>query len=320
MFPLPLDRVDFAGSGFSRPESVQATLSGDVYAAHEHGISWLHPEGATTLIRSRGGPADFKANGIAILPGRSFLAASLGQDGGVWCITPDGTTTPYVLEADGQRLPRATNFVCTDRWGRTWITVTTRCTPSDPIFQRGFADGFLVLKDGRGARIVADGLAATNEAAVDAEGNWLYVNETFGRRLSRFAIRPDSSLGPKQVVTEFGAGNFPEGLAWDATGALWVTTVVGNRILRIDVATGAQQVVLDDADETSVAEIETRFQAGKFVAADLDKGRQRKLGNVSSMAFGGPDLRTVYLGSLFNDRLGRFRSPIAGAEPVHWLY
>ncbi len=312
--------IPFVGSGFSRPESVQATLSGDVYAAHEHGISWLRPDGSTTLIASHGGPADFKANGIAILPGRSFLAASLGQDGGVWRIAPDGMTTPRVLEADGRRLPRATNFVCTDRQGRTWITVTTRCTPSDPIFQRGFADGFLVLADDRGARIAADGLAATNEAAIDAAGQWLYVNETFGRRLSRFAIRPDSSLGPKQVVTEFGTGNFPEGLAFDETGALWVTTVVGNRILRVDVETGAQQVVLDDADEASVAEIEARFHAGRFVAADLEKGRQRKLGNVSSMAFGGPDLKTVYLGSLFNNRIGRFRSPIAGAAPVHWRY
>ena len=33
---------------------------------------------------------------------------------------------------------------------------------------------------------------------------------------------------------------------------------------------------------------------------------------------GGPDLKTVYLGSLFGTRVATFRSPIAGAKPVQW--
>ena len=41
---------------------------------------------------------------------------------------------------------------------------------------------------------------------------------------------------------------------------------------------------------------------------------------VSSLAFGGPDLRTVYLGCLLDDGLYRFRSPVAGRTPFHWHY
>lgn len=49
-----------------------------------------------------------------------------------------------------------------------------------------------------------------------------------------------------------------------------------------------------------------------------DAGRLRPRGNVASIGFGGPDRRTVYLGSLYNRQIATFRSPIAGAEPVQW--
>jgi hypothetical protein len=38
------------------------------------------------------------------------------------------------------------------------------------------------------------------------------------------------------------------------------------------------------------------------------------------VTFGGSDLKTVYLGSLFGARIATFRSPVAGAEPPHWRY
>ncbi len=60
----------------------------------------------------------------------------------------------------------------------------------------GHADGFIVCKDKHGTRIVADGLGFTNEAKVDPSGRWLYVNETFGKRTSRFSIS-QSGLGKR---------------------------------------------------------------------------------------------------------------------------
>jgi gluconolactonase len=38
----------------------------------------------------------------------------------------------------------------------------------------------------------------------------------------------------------------------------------------------------------------------------------------ASVTFGGPDLRTVYIGSLRGTRLPHFRSPVAGLPMVHW--
>lgn len=38
---------------------------------------------------------------------------------------------------------------------------------------------------------------------------------------------------------------------------------------------------------------------------------------MASVTFGGPDLRTVYLGSLMGSRLPTLRSPVAGLPPAH---
>jgi gluconolactonase len=39
---------------------------------------------------------------------------------------------------------------------------------------------------------------------------------------------------------------------------------------------------------------------------------------LTSIAFGGPDLRTVYVGSLGMNRLPTFQSPVAGLAMYHW--
>ena len=52
----------------------------------------------------------------------------------------------------------------------------------------------------------------------------------------------------------------------------------------------------------------------------MELGARSPLKNIASVAFGGPDLKTVYLGNLAGDRILMFTSPIAGAEPVQWRY
>jgi len=80
-------------------------------------------------------------------------------------------------------------------------------------------------------------------------------------------------------------------------------------------------VMLEDSEPEVVAAVERKYQDGVTLErADIDAGRAGVLGNLASIAFGGPDLRTVYLGSLFGSRIATFRSPIAGARPPHWDY
>jgi hypothetical protein len=56
------------------------------------------------------------------------------------------------------------------------------------------------------------------------------------------------------------------------------------------------------------------------VAAHVELGARSPLKNIASVAFGGADLKTVYLGNLAGDGIATFRSPIAGAEPVQWRF
>lgn len=306
------------GEGLRRPESVLATASGSVFVSdHGDGVREL----GTPRRRLVGAPPGFLPNGFALLPGRAALVANLAGVGGVWRIDAQGQASPEWMEIDGERLSTC-NFVGLDDAGRTWITMSTRLLPRERAFHRGAADGFVALVDGSGGRIVADGLGFANECRVHPDGGSLWVNETYARRLSRHALLGGGAalrLGPRQTVWEFGDGDFPDGLCFDAEGAAWVACIVSNRVLRIT-ARGRCQVMLDDADPAVCALADRLFEAGALDRTTVDLGGQRSLRNVSSVAFGGPDLRTLYLGNLFGQQLACFRAPVAGARPPHWAF
>jgi sugar lactone lactonase YvrE len=309
----------FTGTDLRRPECVLCAANGDVYAADwRGGVMRIAPDGAQQLalgLHPDGGP--LQPNGIALASDGTFLVAHLGAEaGGVYRVGPQGSVTPVLTEIDGKPLP-PTNYVIEDAAGRLWITVSTWLSPRARGYRADVADGFVVLVDRRGARIVADGLGYTNELALHPSGRWLWVNETFGRRLSRYAVRDDGTLGPRQTVTTFGAGFFPDGLAFDAEGHAWVVSIVSNRIVRV-APDGTQTPVLEDADTAHVDWVESAFLSGTMGRPHLDRAAGQVLRNISSIAFGGPSLRTAFLGCLLDHRLPTFDSPIAGYPPTHW--
>ena len=316
---VPLAAVRFTGMDLRRPECVLCAANGDVYAADwRGGVMRIAPDGTQRLavgLHPDGGP--LQPNGIALASDGSFLIAHLGADaGGVFRLGPQGSVTPVLTEIDGKPLP-PTNYVIEDAASRLWITVSTWLSPRARGYRADVADGFVVLVDRRGARIVADGLGYTNELALHPSGRWLWVNETFGRRLSRFAVRDDGTLGPRQTVATFGKGFFPDGLAFDAEGHAWVVSIVSNSIVRV-APDGAQSPVLEDADAAHVDWVESAFLSGTMGRPHLDRAAGQVLRNISSIAFGGPSLRTAYLGCLLDHRLPTFDVPIAGHPPTHW--
>ena len=314
---LSLEDLTFVGQGLKRPECVLCTADGSVFAADwEGGVTRIAPDGRQTRLLAEG--EDWvRPNGIALRRDGSFLLAHLGDDsGGVFSLGRDGALRPVVTEVEGAPLP-PTNFVLEDEHGRLWITVSTRLRPRIRGCRADAADGFIVLSDDRGTRIVADGLGYTNEVQFDAEGRHLYVNETFGRRLSRFRAAPDGTLSDYEIVAEFGPGTFPDGLAFDAEGAIWIVSIVSNRVIRVR-PDGRQEVVLEDSDTAHLDWVEAAYAAGRLTRDHLDRIESRRLRNVSSLAFGGPDLKTVHLGCLLGDSLALFRAPVAGRPPLHW--
>jgi sugar lactone lactonase YvrE len=254
------------------------------------------------------------ANGIAMMPDRSFLIANHGGEGGVWRLAKDGALTPFLMEVEGAPLG-SVNFVALDANRDVWVTISTR-DHSQHTYRADRNDGYVVKVDRRGARIVADALGFTNECRVDPSGRWLYVNETFGLRTSRFAITGDA-LGPKEIVYEYGPCEFPDGISFDVEGGAWVACALANRVMRI-APNGEARCIIDNSDLEMIRHSDQRYREGKLDATDMMAGRSRPLGNVTSVAFGGSDLKTAYLGSIAARRLATFPSPVAGAPPVHW--
>ncbi|MEM8923100.1 MAG: SMP-30/gluconolactonase/LRE family protein [Actinomycetota bacterium] len=315
--PIPLDDVGFVGRGLRRPECVLATAAGVLFTSNwDGGVSRIDRAGNTAALLATDG-AWLRPNGVALRRTGSFLLAHLGDDdGGVFELSADGRLEALLTEIDGEPLP-PTNFVAIDDEERIWITVSTRRRPRALGYRPDVGDGFIVVIDRRGARIVADGLGYTNEAQLHPDGRHLYVNETFARRLSRFPLRSDGTLGPRSTVCDFGAATFPDGLAFDEAGGVWVTSIVSNRVIRV-APDGGRTLVLADADPDAMDTVEAIFAAGRLDATHLAARHGRRLHNVSSLCFGGPDRRTAYLGCLTGDAVATFRSPVAGVEPHHW--
>ncbi len=318
---ISVDSLTRIGTDLDRPECVLCTARGDIYAADwRGGVTHIAPDGAQSLIVGRApGNRPLKPNGIALRRDRSFLVADLSPEtGGVFELRRDGQVRPLLEQVDGVTLP-PTNFVLEDGAGRIWITVSTRRVPRILGCRPDCDDGFIVMMDRKGARIVADGLGYTNEVAFDPTGRWLHVNETFARRLSRFAVGADGELGSRETVTGFGHGVFPDGVAFDVEGHAWITSIVSNRVIRV-APDGSQDVILEDADQEHLDWVESAWARKALERQHLDRVRSRRLRNVSSLAFGGGDLKTAVLGCLQGTALEAFPVEVAGLPPVHWNF
>jgi sugar lactone lactonase YvrE len=320
---IALDAVETLGSGLHRPECVLATRRGDIFTADwRGGVAHLLPDGSQRLYAGTTAdlPEGARPNGICLEADGSFLFANLGSEqGGIWRLTRRGDISPYLLAADGVDLPPS-NFVTRDAAGRLWVTVSTRLRPRSLDYRSTAQTGFVICADERGARLVADGLGFANECLVDPTGGWLYVNETYVKRLSRYPLLASGDLGSKEVVTEFGRGQFPDGMAFDAEGHVWIACIVSNQLLRIDPANGRSVLMLQDADEAHVGWFEEAYYANALNRPHMERIMSHKLRNTSSLAFTGAALDTILIGCLLGDHIYRVRSPVRGHPPVHWQY
>jgi sugar lactone lactonase YvrE len=267
------------------------------------GVTRIAVDGSQRTWLAVNAPIELRPNGIALLADGSFLLANLGDAGGVWRLHRDGTVEPFLTEVEGAPLPPA-NFVMPDG-DRTWVSVSTRHAPRQLAWRPDVADGFVVLVDRRGARIVADGLHYTNEVRPDPSGTWLYAVETFGRRVTRFRIDAGGDLSAAEPVATLGHGCFPDGFAFDQAGRLWLTSLISNRLLCL--GEEGVETILADENEDYVAAVDQAFVAGEMRTEHLGPVPGARLQQLTSVAFS-VDQRDVFLGSLHADCIYRFRT------------
>ena len=103
------------------------------------------------------------------------------------------------------------------------------------------------MRQGQPPRIVADGIYFANGVALDANEEFVYVAETMQRRVLRYRINADNSVGPAEVYGPASLGNlgYPDGIAFDEAGNLWVAFPVANALGYIDLQGGLQIYVQD---------------------------------------------------------------------------
>jgi sugar lactone lactonase YvrE len=334
--PLKGWRVDpndirYAGHDLQRPECILAERDGTLWSADARGgVMQIRPDGIQTLIAQKP-DAHFDIardagksllsgtlpNGLAFTRNGDFLIANFGTDR-LEVMTRAGETRVLMEHVDGKPLGKV-NFVLRDRRDRLWITISTRTNPWSEAITSRLADGYIVLIDDRGPRIVADGFHFTNEIRLDANERWLYVAETCGKCVTRLRVLPDGSLNDREIYGPPNLGpGLIDGIAFDAMGNLWATMIFADRLVAIT-PEGDLLELLNDGDPAATAHFERIFATGESVPFDvLMQCGGRICPWLASVTFGGPDLRTVYLGGLRATSIPYLRGPVAGLPMVHW--
>jgi sugar lactone lactonase YvrE len=328
-----LDRasIHMVGHDLQRPECILAERDGTLWSADARGgVMRIRPDGGQTLItQSVDGHFDLDRdsassllygtlpNGLAFTRDGDILISNFGTDR-LELMTRSGQTRVLLDSVDGRPIGKV-NFVLRDSRDRIWITVSTRVNPWSEAICASLADGYIILLDERGPRIVADGIRFANEIRFDAAEEWLYIAETCGKCVSRTRVRPDGSLGDREV---FGPSNLGRGLVdgitFDSFGNLWVAMVFADRLIAIT-PEGEALELLDEGDPAATDRFEAEFATGRPVSFETLSATGGGVAPwLASITFGGPDLRIAYLGSLKGTTIPAFTAPVAGLPMAHW--
>lgn len=303
-----LSAKDFGkfGQGLQRPECVWVDSDGVWASDLRGGVAHVQDRAKPRMV----GTGIAEPNGFSRMPDGSFVVAGIG-DGRLYRISPDGVTH-ILLDSFGGKPLGAVNYACADGLYRIWLSIMTRAPRWHDALTHPQPDGYILRIEGDACEIVADGLDLTNEVKVSPDRRHLYAAETLACRIVRFPIRPDGSLGDKEIVGPESLGRcaLPDGFTFDPWGNIWVTIINQNALFVID-KQGDVHVVFRDMNEVAVeamaAAMDQHASTVDHLAACTTKSGPLQL--PTSLAFGSADGRTAYVGTVVSDHLPTFHLP-----------
>jgi gluconolactonase len=330
-FVLHQSSIRYLGSDLQRPECILAEPDGTLWSADARGgVVKIVPDGKQQIVTQKrsvhfqGVTSEASRylegtlpNGLAFASNGDILISNFGTD----CLevmTRDGETRVLADSIDGEPIGKV-NFVLRDSQDRIWITVSTRIKNWMHALRTDLDDGYIArYMDGQ-FRMVADGFHFTNEIRLDAREEFMYVVETTGGCVSRLRVGKDGSLSDREVFgpSSLGKGAWPDGIAFDSVGNLWGTMVYSDKLFVLT-PEGDFRLLLDEGDAQKVNALEKAFFAHEVNEQVLFATGQGIAPWMASVTFGGPDLQTVYIGSLKGKRIPYFRAPAPGLPMVHW--
>ncbi|HMN20872.1 MAG TPA: SMP-30/gluconolactonase/LRE family protein [Ottowia sp.] len=336
-FSVDRARIRTTGHDLQRPECILAEPDGTLWSADARGgVMHIAADGTQRFIGQRSDPrfgaatatssADLEhkfttgtlPNGLAFAANGDILISNFGTDR-LEAMTRDGDSRVLVDRIDGQPIGKV-NFVLRDSKDRIWITVSTRVNPWTQAAASRVQDGYVAVLERGALRVVADGFFFTNEIRLDAQEEWLYIVETTGPHISRMRVVESAggvALREREVFGPSHLGGYPDGIAFDAFGNLWCTLVMVDQLIALT-PEGERLLLLDDGNPAASRTLLDHMAAGTVTSEHMMAAHGTIAPWMASITFGGPDLRTVYVGSLMGTTIPYFRSPVAGLPMVHW--
>jgi len=184
---------------------------------HGEAVHTIHLDGTRETVVHLPGR---RPSGLGFLPDASLLIVSMDERE---ILRWDGNNLS--VHADLRALvPDPCNDLVVDAQGNAYVGSYPPHTDPKGVLT-------LVTPDGA-ARIVAEEMRFPNGTVISTDGNALIVAESLGRRLTRFAIDADGSLGER---TEFASckPDGPDGICLDADGAIWAGFPLAHEFRRI---------------------------------------------------------------------------------------
>ena len=200
-----------------------------------------------------------RVGSIAPREGGGFIA---GTDGGFYTVeVGDELAFTRLFDPEEDLPDNRFNDGKVDRDGRFWAG-----TMDDT--EQAAVGTLYRLEDINGSTIIDQGYGVTNGPAFSPSGDWMYHTDSVRRRIYRFPLAPDGTVGAREIFLHFSAQEgYPDGMTVDAEGCLWVAFWDGWAVRRF----GPDAALLDT--------IEVPVQ------------------RPTSIAFGGPDLDRMYITS-----------------------
>jgi sugar lactone lactonase YvrE len=193
---------------------------------HAHTVQRLELGGAPEVIAA----VLECPSGLGFLPDGTPLVVSM-HDRRLLALGPDGPREHADLSA---LAPWHTNDMHVDRHGRAYVgNFGDDSAPPHPP-----SPTVLLLVEPTGeARVVAEDLWFPNGIAISPDGGTLVVAETRSvpGKLTAFSVAADGSLSERRTLVEF-EGGFPDGIAIDAEGGVWVAMPFGEELVRVTAA------------------------------------------------------------------------------------
>ena len=180
----------------------------------------------------------------------------LGLKSGLALWTPGSEPAPW-LAVDADRPGNRLNDATTDPDGRLWFGSMddAETDPTGRLWRLDPAGPSAIPQDGP--------YVVTNGPAISPDGRTLYHTDTLGRTVWAFDLAAGGALSNRRVFARFGDGDgYPDGMATDAEGGLWVCHWGVGRITRFRPDGGRDRAIAIPAPQVTKC---------AFAGPDLDR-------------------------------------------------